>query len=196
MPSLKDMLLSTLQPLSKNKYLRDALLGTPGQMQAMPTLSPEQQQLFSQLLGGLGGPMQQGMGFLGQLLGGDASAYEAPAMRQFQEQIIPGIAERFAGMGAGAQQSSAFGQQLGAAGAGLAENLAMQRAQLKQQGLSQLQGFFGQAMQPTFQWQQMPGTQGMLNPLMQGLGAAAGMAIPGAGGAMGSLLQRLMTGGR
>lgn len=169
--------------------LKELIFGKAGKMQAMPTLAPEQQQLFSQLLGGLQGPMQSGLSNLGQLLSGDTEAYEAPAMRQFQEQIVPGIAERFTGMGAGAQGSSAFGQQLGQAGAGLAENLAMQRAGLQQQGLSQLSGLFGQAMQPTFQWQQMPGTQGFLNPLLQGIGGGLGQ---GAGfGGIGWLAKKL-----
>lgn len=155
--------------------LKEMLFGKKGKMQALPTLSPEQQQLFGQLLGGLRQPLQTGLGNLGQLLSGEAGAYEAPAMRQFYEQIVPGIAERFTGMGAGAQQSSAFQQALSQAGAGLAERLAMQRAGLQQQGLGQLQSLLGMGIgTPTYQWMGIPGTQGGLSSLLGGAGQALG----------------------
>lgn len=59
------------------------------------------------------------------------------ARTQFAQSTIPGIAERFSGMGA--QGSSAFGQQLGQAGAGLEQGLAGMESQhnLQQQGLLQ-----------------------------------------------------------
>lgn len=170
--------------------LKEMLFGKKGKIKALPTLAPEQQQLLSQLLGGIGSPLQAGLGNLTQLLSGDTEAFEAPAMRQFYEQIIPQIAERFTSMGAGSQGSGAFGQQLGAAGAGLAERLAMQRAGLQQQGLGQLQSLLGMGMTtPTFQWMGMPGTQGGLSPLASGFGTAFGM-----GGAQG-LLSLLGLGG-
>src|SRR5271169_3912761 len=40
------------------------------------------------------------------ILGGDTGAFEKPLMTQFQQEIAPGIAERFAG--AGAMNSSGF----------------------------------------------------------------------------------------
>lgn len=49
------------------------------------------------------------------------------ARTQFAQQTLPSIAERFTGLGA--QRSSAFGQQLGAAGSGLEEALASLGAQ-------------------------------------------------------------------
>ena len=91
---------------------------------------------------------QQGSGFLQQLLSGSqesSQAFEAPAMRQFNEQIIPGIAERFSGLGAGSQSSSAFQQALGQAGAGLSENLQSLRSGLQMGGLSHALNF---AQQP------------------------------------------------
>ena len=161
------------------------LTGTPGRIQALPNLSPEQQQLFGQLIqalsggggqGGQEGLLSGGLQNLQQMLTGDASAFETPAMRQFNEQIVPGIAERFSGMGEGAQQSSAFGQQLGAAGAGLSENLAMQRANMQQQGLQQLMQLLGMGTQSQFQYQQIPGQEGFLQPFAKGVGQAAGTA--------------------
>ena len=95
------------------------------------TLSPEQEKIFTlvqQLLQGqLGGEGQQ--------------AFEAPFLRQFQEQTIPGIAERFSGLGA--QSSSAFQQSLGAAGAGLQENLAAMGATRQQNTITQLMQMLG-----------------------------------------------------
>ena len=161
--------------------------GTPGRIEALPNLSPEQQELFGQLiqaLSGQGGLLEGGLQNLQKMLTGDASEFEAPAMRQFNEQIVPGIAERFSGMGEGGQQSSAFGQQLGAAGAGLSENLAMQRANMQQQGLQQLMQMLGLGMQSQFQYQQIPGQEGFMQPFAQGVGSA----LPGAvmGGAPGA----------
>ena len=171
---------------------KEALLGTPGRIQAMPSFSPEQQGLLGQIVGGLGGqqgPLAGGLQNLMQMLSGGGEAYEAPAMRQFQEQILPMISERFTGMGSGAQRSSAFGQQLGQAGAGLAENLAMQREGLKQQGMAQLQSLLGLGMTSPFQYMQIPGTEGGLGKLLGGLGSGIGSGLGTLGmGALGNLL--------
>ena len=96
----------------------------------------------------------------------------------------PGIAERFSE--ADAQGSSAFGQQLGAAGAGLQENLASLQGQLSQQGLQSLMGLLSQGQQPTFNTIYQPGGGGAFTELMKGLGGA----IPGM--ATGNPLQALM----
>lgn len=158
--------------------LYESLFGTPGRIENMPTMSGEQSQLLAQLLQGLGGPMQSGLGNLQGILSGEPGAleaFQAPAMRQFQEQTVPGIAERFSSMGAGAQGSSAFGQQLGAAGAGLAENLSAQRAGLQSQALQQLSQLLGLGIgQQTFQPTQIPGQQGGLQQLLSGMGSGIG----------------------
>jgi len=156
--------------------LSQALFGRRERLEQVPTVSPQQQQFLTQLLGQIQRPLGAGIENLQQLISGDVSAFEKPAMRQFQEEIIPGIAERFSGLGAGAQQSSAFQQALGGAGAGLAERLGMQRAGLQQQGLSQLMGLLGPALtqqqQPIFR----PGTPGLFGALAGGLGSALGTA--------------------
>lgn len=189
--------------------LMDSLLGTPGRIENVPTMSGEQSQLFAQLLqglggqGGQGGPLQAGLGNLMGLLSGDQSAleaFQAPAIRQFEEQTVPGIAERFSSMGAGAQGSSAFGQQLGAAGAGLAENLSAQRSGLQSQALSQLSSLLGLGVQtPTFQSMQIPGQEGGLSKLFGGLGTglglAGGAALPGGLAKFGGILKTLLGGG-
>ncbi len=126
--------------------ISEFFFGKPEQMQQLSRFAPGQEQIFQQMQQHqLGGGISQDplfgsvMGFLQSIFGGQdegASALEAPAMRQFREQIIPGIAERFSGLGAGAQSSSAFQQALGGAGAGLAENLAAMRSQRQMDALS------------------------------------------------------------
>ncbi len=179
--------------------LKDLIFGKKGKFKQVPTMTSEQQELLKQLLGGIGGSLGPAFENLQSLLSGEAGAYEAPAMRQFEEQIVPGIAERFTGMGAGSQSSSAFGQQLGSAGAGLAENLAMQRAGLQQQGLSQLSQLLGMGMGARpFESTYTPGSSGLMGAVAPGLGMAAGSVLPGmfSGGFSGiqSLLSKLIPG--
>jgi hypothetical protein len=111
-------------------------------------------QQLSQMFRGGGADIQQnplyqsGASYLQNLLSGSpesTSAFEAPYLRQFNEQIVPGLAERFAGMGAGAQSSSAFRNALGSASSGLQENLAALRA-----------GLQGQASDQALQYAQQP----------------------------------------
>jgi hypothetical protein len=121
----------------------------PAGYQQLSTMNSGQKKLLQQLLGSLNGQssniqqnplFQQGSNYLQQLLSGSpesTQAFEAPAMRQFNEQIIPGIAERFSGMGAGSQSSSAFQQALGQAGAGLSERLQALRSGLQTQAVDQ-----------------------------------------------------------
>jgi len=67
------------------------------------------------------------------------STFAQPYMRQFQEEIMPEVAERFAG--AGALSGSGFQNAISHAGAGLAENLASLKGNLINQMLDrQLQG--------------------------------------------------------
>ena len=112
---------------------------------------------------------QQGSGYLQRLLSQDPEMmrqFEAPMMRQFNEQIVPQLAEQFSGMGA--RSSSAFGQQMGAAGAGLAERIAQMRGQL---GL----GAAGQALSyAQTPFQQKYAQEGLnLNRMQLGLGTPA-----------------------
>jgi len=148
----------------------DFLFGKSGKSFPVQTMTGEQSDLLKQLLSGLSGPLSSGLGNLQALLGGGEEAYkayEAPAMRQFNEQIIPGIAARFSGLGAGAQGSSAFPQALSQAGASLSENLAAQRAGLQSQALSQLLGFLGQGLgQQSFQYQQRQPDLGFIRALL------------------------------
>lgn len=137
---------------------------------------------------------QSGQSYLQSILSQDPEMmqqFEAPYMRQFQEEIIPQLAERFSGMGA--RNSSAFQQTLGAQGAGLMEKLASMRAGLgmnaAQMGLGYAQTPFSQQFQraslalgtPAFGYQAfggMPGAgQSMLGAAGQGLGTGAGFGL-------------------
>lgn len=126
---------------------------------------------------------QQGQGFLNNLFN-DPNFFqniEAPAMRQFNEQIIPDIANRFASMGSGGSTgSTAFRNQVNREGSNLASNLAAQRTGMQQQGANQALGYgqaqnqnfmqlLQQAMQPTQNTYSQP-TGGLFGPLLGALG--------------------------
>lgn len=65
--------------------------------------------------------------------------FEAPLQRQFQEETIPNLANRFASMGSGgAQGSTAFRNQLAREGSNLSTNIAALRGGMQQQAIPQL----------------------------------------------------------
>lgn len=179
--------------------------GQKEKMQQVPTKTGGQMDFINQLLSLLGG---QGIGGAGQglqhfmdILGGNTQAFEAPLMRQFNEEIVPGIAERFSA--AGGQRSGAFGRALGAAGAGLQENLGALRGNLKNQAASNLlnafQGLGQLGSQNTFENILRPGTPGFLQMLGGGLGQGIGEAgigaLTGGGSSLLKLLQKFFGGG-
>lgn len=120
-------------------------------------LSPEQQKLEKQRLRALQGP--GGKGAFGQVADYYRGIMEpnseteqslvAPGMRQFKEQIIPDLAEQFAGMGAGNLSSSGFTNATVGAGTDLAERIGAIRAQLRQQGVQGLANLGNQSLVPT-----------------------------------------------
>lgn len=193
----------------------DFLFGSEDKLKQVPTMNPQQNQLLMQLLsqlgiggqgqnqpGSVGGNYNQAQNWLSQLLqGGDEAfnRFEAPYKRQFNEQTVPGLAERFAGLGAlgGGLSSSGFGQALSSAGAGLSENLASLRSGLQGQAAGQATNQFNQlanlglGAQP-FQYVKKNGSQGLLpNALANLLGGTTQGAASGLGGSLGSLLGAL-----
>lgn len=171
------------------------LLGSPDKLKQIPTGTPEQTALHNNLLQQAMGMSQPGGGYnqaqqyYNSLLqpGNDAyNNFAAPYMNQFQEQTLPGIAERFAG--AGALSSSGFGQALGGAGAGLQSQLAQLFAQLQSQAAGQQTNQYNQLAQQglghqQFAYQQQPGSAGFLGPFLGAIGTAAAGPIGGAIGA-------------
>jgi|LNFM01.1.fsa_nt_gb hypothetical protein len=141
-----------------------------------PTMSPEQQAFQNKILEMLGGQLGEG---------GDEefNAFAAPYKRQFEEQTIPGISERFAGLGG--LSSSGFTQSLGQAGAGLNEKLAALQQGLKSERFNRLLPF---AFQKNFHTDVEKGGQNwlaeLLGPILQGYGSGLGgnLANMGFGG--------------
>lgn len=164
----------------------------PKGFNTVSTFNPQQGQAFQQLLGSLGGVGQHAANYWQELLSGNSESYDkfaAPYMRQFNEQIVPGLSERFAG--AGALSSSGFQNALGQAGAGLSENLASLREGLRGQAATQsmggLQNLLGMETQAF-----LPKQLGFLKQLLLGLSGGVGQGIGSIGGGFG--LQKLFGG--
>jgi hypothetical protein len=109
--------------------------------------------------------------------------FEAPLQRQFQEQTVPDLANRFASMGSGgALGSTGFRNQLAREGSNLSTNIAALRGGMQQAAVPQLLGYsqqpfsnlmslYQQALQPTQNTYQPPSTGffgGLAAPFAQG----------------------------
>lgn len=177
-----------------------AFFGKPQKFEQLPTYSPGQQNIQSQLQQGLGGNIGSIFEYLQNMLSGNSqgqSANEARARRDFSEQTLPGIAERFTGtFGEGSQRSNAFGQQLGQAGAALEENLAANRDQSQMQALQQLMQLLSQSQAPEFQTVNRPATGGLIGGGLEALGKGGGLGLGlGAPDGLQAILRLLGLGG-
>lgn len=153
----------------------DFLFGTQNKLKRLPTQNPMQMQLMQQIFGGLQGNNSNftGLNYLNDLFSdepGAFSSYEAPLLRQFNEQILPSIAERFGGMGSGAKYSTGLNNSLATAGQRLSEGLGAQRAGLRQNSFGNILGLLGSQMQPSFENLYTQGQPGLLQNLGSGLG--------------------------
>jgi hypothetical protein len=126
-------------------------------------MTPEQWQVMQRLLSGGGidqnPTFKSGQNYIQNLLSGSPESFEAferPYKSQFEQEIVPGLAERFSGLGA--QKSSGFQQALGAAGANLSERLASLRGQMQLGALGQGLQY---AQQPYSNLQNLLGLSGM-----------------------------------
>lgn len=171
----------------------DFLVGSPEKHERVSTLLPNQQPIQRQLSKaarqkGAGGAFGDSADYYRSLMDLSPEAFNefaAPTMRQFREQTIPGIAEQFAGMGAGGLSSSGFRNAAIGAGTDLSERLGALRAQLRQAGAQGLTNI-GQLSLGNYSQDVMtqPGSQGMLAPALGAVGTAA---LGPLGGAVGSL---------
>lgn len=157
--------------------------GTGYNQLTMPSLSPEQMQLFQQLMGGASGGIGSGLSHLSNLASGDQSYFdqlEAPVLRQFG-QLQGNIASRFSGMGSGARRSSGFQNTTNAAAQELAESLSSRRLQYQQDAIRQLLGL-GSELLGTRQFENalIPRKKSFWQELLGG-------AAPGIGQGIGSL---------
>lgn len=171
--------------------LLDFLFGRRDKMSQVPTLAPYQQQ---GLQGLFANPIQNsplygaGSNYLQNLLQGGPEAFqafEAPYLMNFEQNIAPGIAERFAGLGTGSSglQSSGLNNSLAQAGRSLQTDLAGLRSNLQMQALPQALGyaqqpysnmFTGLGIRP-FENVYQPGTPGLVGGALPGLFGGFGM---------------------
>lgn len=182
----------------------DFLTGSSPKMKQRSTLNKQQlplsQQLYSAVQGpGAGGAFGTAADYYRDLLNPDSQAAQtmfAPEMRRFNEEIIPGISEQFAGMGSGALSSSGFRNSAVNAGTDLQERLAAIRAQLQMQGAQGLTGIGQFGLSPQFNENYATGgSPGFLSQVAPGIGQGIGMAIGGPvggaiGGGIGNLFNR------
>lgn len=166
-------------------------MGSSPKLQKKPTGTAEQQafgqQLIQQLqqMSGQGGGYGLAQNYFNQLLQpGGYQQFADPYIQQFNEQVLPSIAERFGGMGA--LSSSGFGQALGGAASGLQSQLAQLFSSLQQQAAGAQYGQYNQMAQTglnyqPFAYHEKQGSVGALIPLTQSLIEAGGRAIGGGG---------------
>jgi len=157
--------------------------GQPGQFQQLPTMTPQQRMFQQQMMQGAG----QGMDFYRGILSGDPTQLNmmtAPMMRQFERQVVPGIAGRFAG--GNSMRGSAFQNALGRAGTDLQTNMAQIQANLMQGAAGGMTNMAGYGMQPSFQNMYRPQTPGFMDyaaqaggQFAQGMGHGIGMGMFG-----------------
>jgi len=171
--------------------------GTSEKHKRVSTLLPEQQDLYQQLQNaamneGAGGAFGGAADYYRDLLSNDSQTMNqlsAPEMRKFNEDIIPGLSEQFAGMGAGGLSSSGFRNAAVNAGTDLSERLGAMRAQLRSQGAAGLAGI-GQAGLGNYSQDVMtqPGTPGFLSQMAPAIGTGLGALVGGpAGAAVGNM---------
>lgn len=181
----------------------DFFMGSPEKHKRISTLLPEQQPLAGQLFQagqqrGAGGAFGSAADFYRDILDNNPEMLEqlfAPEMRRFRQDIVPGLAEQFAGMGSGALSSSGFRNAATQAGTDLSERLAAMRMGLRQNAAQGLQGI-GQLGLGNYSQDVVtePGTEGMFSKLGPALASAgigfltggpAGAAIGGLSGLFG-----------
>lgn len=138
-----------------------------------------------------GGAFGNAADYYYDLLSNDSNTFNkfaAPEMRRFNEDIIPGLSEQFAGMGAGGLSSSGFRNAAVGAGTDLSERLGALRAQLRQQGAQGLQNLGQGALstydenvyeqpKPGFLESLAPAAGGLAGSFLGPIGAAAGQGI-------------------
>lgn len=170
----------------------DFLTGTPEKHKRVSTLLKNQQPLQEQLSNaglnpGAGGVFGTAADYYRDLMSNDSETMKqlsAPETRRFNEEIIPSLAEQFAGMGSGGLTSSGFRNAAVNAGTDLSERLGAIRAGLRQQGAQGLTNIgqlgLGNYSQDVIT---QPGTEGFLSQIAPVVGTVAGAAIGGPAGA-------------
>ncbi len=141
-------------------------------------LAPEQIPLYEQSVNaglnrGAGGAFGDSADYYRDLLSNDPADFDMfarPEMRRFNEDIVPGLAEQFAGMGSGGLSSSGFRNAAVSAGTDLSERLGAIRANLRQQGAQGLFQAGQQGLQHHLENIHVPGQPGFLQGAASGIG--------------------------
>jgi hypothetical protein len=172
-----------------NKGINDFFMGNESEMNPFNKMVLQQLLKMMKSGGGLEGNELFGGGsdFLQKLLSNDPQQmqqFQQPYLENFQQNIVPDIANRFAGMGTGASglSSSGFQQTLAQAGRGLQSDLASMRGQQQLQGLPQALQYAQQPISNKLaaaqsipgQYFEKPGQAGFLQNFAQGVGQGAG----------------------
>lgn len=158
------------------------LLGGVSQEGSVELLSPEQRNFLSSVLGGQSQQAGQAYGDFLQQYNPEQfqSLYQKsfiePAQQALQRQIIPGIKENFMGLDESASSAlnRALAQSATDVSTSLGQGMLGQYNQMGANRLNALSGLGGMAgakgFEPLINQQ-----QGLLGPILQGLGTAAGM---------------------
>lgn len=179
-----------LAPKKWNAKAKEFFLGNAPERENVSTLRPEQEKTYRNLQDAArkkGAP-----GVYGDVADyhrsnlsdnpADFDKFAAPALRQYNEDIMPGISEQFAGMGAGGLSSSGFQNAQIQGATDLSERLGAMRAELRQRSAEGLQGIGDRALQQYSQnMETRPGSEGVLPGLVKQLpGIAASYFTGGA----------------
>lgn len=114
----------------------------------------------------------------------DFNKFAAPALRQYNEQTVPGLSEQFAGMGSGGLSSSGFRNAQVQGATDLSERLGAMRANLRQQSAQGLQQIGQQGLGNYSQnMVTQPGSEGFLSQIAPAIGQAATAYAAGPQGA-------------
>lgn len=125
-------------------------------------LNQGQQNVQNQLTNRLPGSNNAAFDWLNSILEDDEGAledFQRPILENYNENIIPNLMEKFGGIGA--KSSSAFNQTLAKQGRKLAGDLSTQRAGLKNNAVTALQNYSGQALNQSQGKYNQQGTSGL-----------------------------------
>jgi len=160
-----------MQNMQGAQFSKIPNVGTFGRMSTMtPTQSAGVESLLSSALGGMGNLPSADFGPIRQY-------YE----NRLNQEIVPQIAERFTGAGAGGQRSSAFANQLYGAGEQQRGQLAAMEQMFNQQNrqseIGRLMGMLQLGFQPQFQNMFQPQQESLFSRLLGALASGGGAAL-------------------
>lgn len=141
----------------------------------LPTMGGGQKELYDlfkgQVSGGVPDVFQK---LLGMARGdqGTFSQMEAPLMRQFEQEILPGIAQRYAGHGISG--SSGMQNSLSNAATNLGTNLQAQRSDLMRQSMHDVLGIGQNLLGMQTQQSGLVQNKSVINDLLKLLGGGLG----------------------